>query len=203
MGYCLANVVSGTVLDKKGNPVANMEIMYDNAPTIILTDENGEFAFEAETTGNDFLTFGLSKTEYLVVPLWDKSQLTVTLKSEKAKVDFGDSSIELPYKEIPTTNGEANVITREQIAKANYKDLNDALRGQIPGVVITDNGGVEIRSGLPCNPLFIVDGVECWGGPSPNDRVAIESVEKIEVIRDGSMYGLKGAGGIIKIYTRR
>ena len=82
----------------------------------------------------------------------------------------------------------------------SYTSIEQVLVG-MTGVQVSPSGEIRIRgvsttgSGVP---LYIVDGVERSGiqGLNPSD------VESIEVLKDAvqlSMYGVKGANGVIKI----
>lgn len=91
---------------------------------------------------------------------------------------------------------------------SSYSSITDYLRGRVPGVSVgPDNGGtpkIYIR-GISTNsdatdPLFLVDGVEVFdiSGIDPNN------VASVEVLKDASasIYGMKGANGVIIIKTK-
>lgn len=94
-------------------------------------------------------------------------------------------------------------------AQAQYKDIFELIRGRVPGVIVGQASAgstprIYIR-GIGTNsdqtqPLFIVDGLEMENVSSidPNN------VYEIDVIKDGtaSIYGMKGANGVILITTK-
>ena len=81
-------------------------------------------------------------------------------------------------------------------------DLMEALQGLVPGLTII-NGKAVIRGlatiyGSP-DPIYIVDGVEV----ESLSYVNVYSVDRVEVLKDANMYGVKGANGAILVTTKR
>ena len=87
----------------------------------------------------------------------------------------------------------------------HYTNMYDYLRGKVAGVYVGQDNSIIIRGVTTINastaPLILVDGVECndLSLVNPND------VASVDVLRDGntSIYGLKGANGVILITTRK
>ena len=86
----------------------------------------------------------------------------------------------------------------------NYSDMYDYLRGRVPGVTVNGKT-IRIRSTDTVNgtadPLILVDGVpvDDLSGINPGD------VKSVEVLKDSSasIYGIRGANGVILITTGR
>ena len=87
--------------------------------------------------------------------------------------------------------------------KTGYTDIYDYLRGKVPGLQIKGTD-ITIRGISSINaqgsPLIIVDGVEVPDVSSVNPQ----EIVRVEVLKDSatSIYGFKGAFGVIKITTR-
>ena len=82
-----------------------------------------------------------------------------------------------------------------------YANILDYLQGRVTGVVVT---GEEIRiRGGQQNPLLLVDGIETpW---SDIWSVPMGDIDKIEILKSGygmSVYGSRGADGIISVLTK-
>jgi len=103
-------------------------------------------------------------------------------------------------------HGEAdNVIYMDDIPEG-YTDMLQVLQGRVPGVLVQGNT-VTIRGPgsimLSNDPLFLVDGVpvdiNAFRSLNPKD------VELIEIIKgpNASIYGSRGANGVIAVYTKR
>ena len=75
------------------------------------------------------------------------------------------------------------------------------MQGLVPGLKVS-NGRAVIRGigtiNSSSDPLFILDGVEV---PSLS-FVNLNDVERVEVQKDGSIYGVKGANGVILVTSK-
>jgi len=98
--------------------------------------------------------------------------------------------------------GEADVsmvVLDEDIDR--YFNVLDYLDGRVAGVVVT---GDEVRiRGAAQNPLLIVDGIDTdW---SDMRNIPMGDIDKIEILKTGftsSVYGSRGADGVIAILTK-
>lgn len=98
--------------------------------------------------------------------------------------------------------GEADVsmvILEEDIER--FFNILDYLQGRVAGVVVT---GDEVRiRGAARNPLLIVDGIDTdW---SDTRNIPMGDIDKIEILKTGfsmSVYGSRGADGVIAILTK-
>ncbi len=115
----------------------------------------------------------------------------------------------------PTPPAPSSAVTAEEIARGPNATIEQVLMGRFPGVLVsrTGDGGMSVRirgssSFLGSNePLYVIDGVPMQAGVngllsglSPYD------VETIEVLKDAvstTMYGMRGANGVIVITTKR
>ena len=109
---------------------------------------------------------------------------------------------------------DLSTVTAEDIRDQPGEPVEEVLRGRIAGVDVRQGpGGIVIRirgvtSIMGSNePLYVVDGVPVRPGQggalvgiSPYD------IESIEVLKDAvstTMYGVRGANGVIVIKTKR
>ncbi|HSB42559.1 MAG TPA: TonB-dependent receptor [Methylomirabilota bacterium] len=113
-----------------------------------------------------------------------------------------------------------SVLTREDIAQTAAQSLDDLLR-QVPGFSLFRRSsslvshpttqGVSLRGIGPSGAsraLVLLDGLplnDPFGGWVYWDRVPLQSVEQVEVVRGGgaSVWGNYALGGVINIITRR
>ncbi len=103
-------------------------------------------------------------------------------------------------------------VSRLKASKDNlesYSNIADYIQGRVPGVMVKREGetcryvvrGISTNSDAT-DPLLLVDGVEV----SSFDSILPSQVESVEVLKDGSaasIYGMKAAGGVIMITTKR
>ncbi|WP_150304658.1 TonB-dependent receptor domain-containing protein [Pseudomonas saliphila] len=110
-----------------------------------------------------------------------------------------------------------SVITREQLEKQSYTDVDDAVKN-IPGVYVTGGGNmqdVSIRGMSSSYTMYLVDGRPISAGRSVNTNGSdggkqiglppLSMIERIEVVRGpmSSLYGSEAMGGVINIITRK
>jgi TonB-dependent SusC/RagA subfamily outer membrane receptor len=109
--------------------------------------------------------------------------------------------------------GAVSSLTDEEMGEGRPIVFEELLRGRVPGLHIMNQGGtivLRLRGTdsllLPQEPLFVVDGFpmnsslarETLNGLSTRD------IRQIDVLRDvasTSIYGSRGAGGVIVINT--
>ena len=99
-------------------------------------------------------------------------------------------------------NSSYGVITGEELRKENPgQDLETALQGRVAGLT-TAHGEITLRGhnslAFSSAPLFIVDGTET----SSLSNISVHDVETVTVHKDGSMYGQRGANGVIVVKLR-
>ena len=173
------------------------------------TDLDGNYTLEASL--GDVLTFSYTGME----------PKDVTITSEVMNVIMDSQSIGLEEvivigygtakkKEI---TGAVSQVKAEELQRVNSSDVASALQGQIAGVNITSTSGdpgetasIQIRGITSLNgsntPLFVVDGIPQDGDP----RLSRNEIETIDVLKDAasaSIYGTRGAAGVILITTKR
>ena len=111
--------------------------------------------------------------------------------------------------------GGKDGVTSEDLQRAPNVPIEQLLQSKVPGVIVsrTEDGGIAIRmrgtTSLSGNnaPLYIVDGVATQPGPSGGlTGVNPYDIASIKVLKDPAeltMYGVRGANGVIVIKTKR
>ena len=111
---------------------------------------------------------------------------------------------------------DAPTVTADDVdrAAAGGQPVETALDGRISGVTVTrTSGGIAVRVrgatsfAGDAEPLYVVDGTPTAAGPggslsgiSPND---IASIRVLKDAADLTMYGSRGANGVVVITTKR
>ena len=175
-----------------------------------MTNFEGQFSLSAEIGDSIIIELFGFKRQGLVVQ--DSRPLSVSLRELSTELQeivitgYGSSS----KKEI---TGAISVVKSEEITKLNIPRMDQALQGQVSGVIINTNSGspggstsIRIR-GLSTfgdnDPLILVDDVvydsEGLNALNPND------IASINVIKDGtaSIFGVRAANGVILIETKK
>lgn len=129
-------------------------------------------------------------------------------KSQKVDLGYGVESSEF------LTTAATYTITAEELSHTSAISLADALYGKLLGLTAVQNTGFkgeENRGALfnirgaqttgETDILILVDGVE-----RPIDRLTVEEVESVTVLRDAAavaMYGHEGINGVLLVKTKR
>jgi TonB-linked SusC/RagA family outer membrane protein len=103
-------------------------------------------------------------------------------------------------------------VTAEELNVAKPSRVEDALKGKVSGVQITQSSGqpgaeskVRIRGIGTVNnsdPLYIVDGMPVDGGINYLNPVDIQSVEILKDAASAAIYGARAANGVVLVTTK-
>lgn len=125
-----------------------------------------------------------------------------------ANTDDGDEPRKLP------PSGRGSIVTSDDLERSPGESIEKVLMARIPGIYAsrTSDGSLAIRirggSSLQGNndPLYIIDGVPIEPGPNGAlTGINPKDIASIEVLKDAAnttMYGLRGANGVIIIKTK-
>lgn len=200
---------NGMLSDFLGNPVKKAKIYVDKN-YISQSDKKGRFGL-TDVKPTDTLKIVYQKKIYYI-PVDGKKSIKIKLADQldkyakfEAEEDQDLVGVGFGYVKRRESLDISNGISGDVIRRTNATNVLEALIGLVPGMSFYNINGqtrVTIR-GLSTNsdktdPLFLVDNVEV----DNLNSISIESVENVEVLKDGSMYGAKGANGVIIVRTR-
>lgn len=203
--------VAGTVTNESGEPLIGVSVSVKSTGKLTITDFDGNFVLEIEK--GDILVadyLGYAKEEVLVK---DQVKFNIQMTPD---TDILEEVVVVGYgkqKQKEVTGAVANV-KAEVLEKTTTSDIGSALQGQISGVTVTSSSGepgseanILIRGFSSLldgqnKPLYVVDGI-----PYDNDPgLSVSEIESIDVLKDAasaSIYGTRGAGGVILITTKQ
>jgi len=114
----------------------------------------------------------------------------------------------------PGPRPDASIVTPDDAGRTPDQPIEKQLEARVPGVIVTrtPDGGIAIRlrganSILGSTaPLYIVDGLPIEPGPNGSlTGINPLDIASIQVLKDAaatSMYGVRGANGVIVIKTK-
>lgn len=204
-----ANItVKGTVTDEAGEPLVGVSVIVVGTVTGTATDLDGNFTLTApEGKSLKFSYVGYNPVTMKVAP---------TMKVEmKDGTNSLDEVVVVGYgvAKKKDLSGASFNVDAEKIMEKQPVDIMEALQGEIPGVQIMANSGapgdgssIRIRGASTFEeggtaPLYVVDGVIVEN----IDNINPPDIKSIDVLRDAastSVYGARGANGVIIITTR-
>jgi TonB-dependent starch-binding outer membrane protein SusC len=114
----------------------------------------------------------------------------------------------------PTTTARAGTVSGETIANEASRPIEEVLASRVAGVTVSRaaDGGIAVRiRGAQSNaneqPLYILDGLPFVPGHNGSltgiNPYDIESIKVLKDAADISMYGSRGANGVIVIKTKQ
>ncbi|MBP3822325.1 MAG: SusC/RagA family TonB-linked outer membrane protein [Bacteroidaceae bacterium] len=143
------------------------------------------------------------------VPMAVSGQVTLSDKTSQ-KVDLGYGVEQSEF----LTTAAATTITAEELRRTSAISLADALYGKLPGLNAYQNTGFKGEEGRGAtfnirgvqttgerDILILVDGVE-----RPLDRLTVEEVESVTVLKDAAavaLYGHEAINGVLLVKTKR
>ncbi|GEP96873.1 SusC/RagA family TonB-linked outer membrane protein [Chitinophaga cymbidii] len=209
-------MISGTVKNEAGAPIAPATVMLEPQQQGVVTNERGEYQFKNLPEG--FYTVRISCIGYS--PEVRKAYVS---KGGHTYVDFVLNESSSQLKEIVVSSGYQTFSVKRSAgayAKPDMQTLRDRttsmnilqrLDGLVPGLTVNNapsaSGTPVLIRGLTSinsnkSPLLVVDGVPLDNINSLNPQ----DVEDITVLKDASaasIWGARAANGVIVITTRK
>ncbi|MBD5356078.1 MAG: TonB-dependent receptor plug domain-containing protein [Bacteroides sp.] len=198
---------NGLLLDNQLKPKKGVKIYVKNPRRYATTDKQGRFGL-TDVAPDDTLTLVISRKEKLRIPVEGCRGMRIILAGDGAVKGENDDEIAntgYGYVKRREYTGVSSGISGEKLRSTGENDVLGALKGLVPGLTITGSKGnysVNIRGikslTLSNEPLYLVDGIEVVS----LDFLSLYDVENVEVIKEASQYGSRGANGAILVTTK-
>ena len=210
LGLFAEKQVNGVVVDAKGEPVIGASIQAKGTTQGTISDYDGQFEMEVpESVKTLVVSFvGMATQE---VPAGKNMRVTLLENTEVIQevvvTGFGNVSK-------GSYAGSAQAVSGEDIEKKSPSEISKALAGEVAGVQVINGSGqpgtnatIRIRGIGSLNgssaPLYVVDGVTYDGDISSIDPGDIASTTILKDATATSLYGARGANGVIVITTKK
>lgn len=138
-----------------------------------------------------------------------------TGESESAAITvLGDRLEESLPEKLEERGARLEVLDGDEIDKAGYNDISQALQMQVPGIYVAPKNGAfdyvtfSLLGSRTSEVLLLVDGVRLsnrlYATTTSLDTIPAHMVERIEVLKDGQglHYGTQAVGGVINVVSR-
>lgn len=198
---------NGVLLDGSLQPKKGVKIYVKDPKRYATTDKQGRFGL-TDVQPDDTLTLVVSKKEKIRIPVDSCKGIKIILAGDNGvHVENDEELVNLGYGFVKRREhtGVSSGISGDKLRATGQRDILGALKGLVPGLNITGTLGdykVNIRGKktllLSDDPLYLVDGVVV----SSLDFISIYDVDHVEVIKDASQYGSRGANGAILVTTK-
>ena len=207
------STISGVVTDASSKPIQGVTVLVKNANTGAITDAEGKFSLSAKTT--DVLEFSFLSFETQEILVGNQTVFTVQMKQNSEALE-GVIAIGYGTQKKSHLTGSISKIENKTLDQIPIGRVDDALTGQITGVNIqmtNPSAGeaptIKVRGqgsiSFDASPLIVVDGIAVGSDPDYLSSLDMNDVASIEVLKDAassSIYGSRGANGIIMITTK-
>lgn len=206
--------ITGVISDSAGNtPLVGATVLLKGTAMGTQTNIHGKFVLQlpAGQTAPILLVehVGYAAQE---IPVGSEHTLQVKLFRNIAEMD---EVVMIGYAAVKKRDltGSVSSLTSKQLKDIPVNSLAEALTGKLAGVQVTTSEGapgadvqIKIRGNgsitQDAAPLYIIDGVQVEGGLSGLSPQDIESVDVLKDASATSIYGARGANGVIIITTK-
>jgi TonB-linked SusC/RagA family outer membrane protein len=201
--------VTGKITGENGETLSGVSVSVKGSSQGTATNNLGDFTLVVSENGTLVISYiGYEKQEVAV-----NSQSVINIKLVQSNKPL-EQVVVVGYgtqRKIDVTGSVAHV-KGEELAKQPVLTVTQALQGKVAGVQIVSSGQpgsspqVTIRGTgsilLGGNPLYIVDGI--WTDDITN--INTSDISSVDILKDASacsIYGVRGANGVILITTRQ
>ncbi|AHF15538.1 SusC/RagA family TonB-linked outer membrane protein [Niabella soli] len=206
--------VEGTVTDESGKPLTGINIIEKGTTRGTTTDANGRFSIEVANSKAVLVFSGVGFLQQ-EVSVTGPEPLSIVLQTN---IKTGDEVIVVGYgtQRKRDITGAIASVSEQAIKNVPASNLSNALQGQAAGVDIQRSGAnskpgatpsILIRGsrslGASNSPLIVVDGVPFNGSIADLNQDDVVSVEILKDASATSIYGSRGANGVLLITTKR
>lgn len=206
-------VITGKVLDSKGNPVPNATILIKGSQTGTSSGQDGSYSLTVP-----------SNARTLVVSSVGYNPMDVSISGATVNVVLSDVASQIDevvitgYTRVQKTKfaGAATVLSGKAVETVPVGSFDQALQGRVPGMLVNSGSGqpgaaasvtirgVQTIGGATNQPLYILDGIPLPTGVfetlNPND---FESLTVLKDANAAAMYGSRAGNGVIVITSKK
>ena len=203
--------VTGTVTDPEGAAMAGVTVQVEGTMNATATNAAGQYSISAPAEAN--LVFSYIGMATQTQPVGQRSVIDVTMQSDSQVMEdvvvtaFGATKRE-------AFTGSAAEVKAEDIAKVQTSNVAQSLAGKVAGLQLVNASGkpgsapsIRIRGFSSINasqePLYVVDGIPYDGDLNNINPADIESMTVQKDATSTSLYGARGANGVVMITTKR
>ncbi|WP_319503324.1 TonB-dependent receptor plug domain-containing protein [Draconibacterium orientale] len=202
--YCQVKIVRGQVTAHEEIPLVGAAIYVKSTNKVYKTDSLGHYRIQCSikdkitVSANGFIKEEIKirkKSKYVLVNL--------KLKSGEENKDLAMGYVNVADKDKLYA---IKAIDDDEMDYSSFRNIHEVLTGNFPGLQI-QNGEIVIRNTASFTgdnaALIIIDGRESTMNSLEN--IATSDIKNISVMKDASasMYGSRGANGVVIVSTKR
>ena len=226
--YSQDKTITGTVKNEAGVPLPGATVLEKGTSNGTQTNFDGQFSISV-SDNNATLVFSFIGFATVEQSFAGQSVLDVTLKEDTESLD---AVVVIGYGTIQKKDltGAISVISSDDLTEMASPNFEQGIQGKIPGLQMTQTsaepgGGISVRvrgtSSLlgSSEPLYVIDGFPLvndngsrpggWEGQGSLNLLSNlnpSDIKSVQVLKDASatsIYGSRGANGVILIETKK
>ena len=206
--------VSGTVVDRNGEPVVGASVIVIGTMKGTITDIDGAF-YLSNVAKDATLSVDLLGYKTAALPLAGRSKVNIVLEDDALSLE---ESVVVGYGQMKKSDltGSVASVKPEKLTDIPANSIDGLLQGRVAGVQVINSSQdpgaastIRIRGNSSLNgsnaPLVVIDGFP-YGDAGDLKQINPQDIVSMEVLKDASasaIYGSRGANGVILITTRK
>lgn len=206
--------VSGTVVDRNGEPVVGASVVVIGTMKGAITDADGAF-YLSSVAKDATLSADLLGYKTVTLQLSGRSRVNIILEDDALALE---ESVVVGYGQMKKSDltGSVASVKPEKLTDIPANSIDGLLQGRVAGVQVINSSQdpgasstIRIRGNSSLNgsnaPLVVIDGFP-YGDAGDLKQINPQDIVSMEVLKDASasaIYGSRGANGVILITTRK
>lgn len=218
--------VRGKVVDASASssPLPGVTVLASGLNISAVSDSEGNYVIDVPSP-ETVLEFSIIGYKTVKERVGIRNEVNVNMEEDILMLD---AVVAVGYGTMKKSDitGSVASVDADLMENKPVSSFDNALRGQIAGVVVNQNDGqpgggssVRIRGTSSINgtnePLYVIDGVPLISESvtdgygvviNPLANVNVNDIESIEVLKDASaaaIYGARGANGVVLVTTKK
>lgn len=204
--------VTGVVSDESGELLPGVNVVIKGTTKGVVTDINGKYTLDLDNIAGTTLLFSFIGYETIEKQVNSKAVMDVVLKTSFNQLD---EVVAIGYGSVRKRDltGSVSSVDVGELDKVPSSNLAQSLGGRAAGVHVSTNEGapgakvsIRIRGGGSITqsnePLYIIDGFPTEDGLDNLDPSDVESIDILKDASSTSIYGARGANGVILVTTK-
>jgi TonB-linked SusC/RagA family outer membrane protein len=223
-----AELIKGKVTDETSAGLPGVSVVLKGTQKGTTTNSNGDFEIDVPQRAGAVLVFSFVGYKPQELAIDNRTSIAVVMEPENKSLE---EIVVIGYGAVKKSDltGSVSSIKSEAIREMPVTSVDQAIQSRAPGVQVTQTSGapgggisIRVRGANSINsgsePLYVIDGFPMYpdntalgtsGNRQPTNAMASinpNEIESIEILKDASatsIYGSRGANGVILITTKR
>lgn len=210
-------VVSGVIEDGfSGEPLMGVNVIIEGTTSGVVSDDKGRYSIEVmDTTA----TLSFSMIGYITETISVHNQTTIDVVLIPNIQSLGEIVV-VGYgtRKKSDLTGSISSLKSTDIKEVPSSNVISSLQGKTAGMYITQSSGQPGGTGLNVQirglksltasnePLYVIDGLPLTAGSNIIGEMNPNDIVSIDILKDASaasIYGSRGANGVVLITTKR